>query len=171
MKLNKNNPNFWALIGFGVGAVIASAGTFVHPLDSLLGGLIQAALWFGVSSFVLRKKNSSSISPEKSVLNTLQEKRSNNLATASIKTCDKCGKELEAVWGHCPACLGTRFTHKQKELNPFAERSEEAMLEAFPAPVASSDSNVTEFKICPMCAEEIKFAAKKCRYCQEMLDD
>jgi hypothetical protein len=54
--MNTRNPKFWALIGFGVGAVIASAGTIVHPLDSLFGGLIQAAIWFGVSSFILRKR-------------------------------------------------------------------------------------------------------------------
>jgi hypothetical protein len=46
--MNTRNPKFWALIGFGVGAVIASAGTIIHPLDSLFGGLIQAGLWFGV---------------------------------------------------------------------------------------------------------------------------
>jgi hypothetical protein len=26
-----------------------------------------------------------------------------------------------------------------------------------------------EFKTCPMCAEQIRFAAKKCRFCQHML--
>jgi hypothetical protein len=169
--MNTRNPKLWALIGFGVGAVIASAGAVVHPLDSLIGGLIQAALWFGVSSFVLRKKNSSDISSEKSALNTSREKRSNNLDSTSLKTCDKCGKELEPVWGHCPACLGTSFTHKQRELNPFAERSEEAMLNAFPAPVTSPDANVPEFKVCPMCAEQIKYAAKKCRYCQHLMGE
>ena len=167
--MNKNNPNFWALIGFGVGAVIASAGTIVHPLDSLFGGLIQAALWFGVSSFILRKKNSSSISSEKSLLNTSQEKSSENLTTTPLKTCDRCGKEIESFWGHCPACLGTNFTHKRRELNPFAERSKEAMLDAFPAPATSSDANASDFKVCPMCAEQIKLAAKKCRYCQHLM--
>ncbi len=169
--MNTRSPKFWALIGFGVGAVIASAGTIVHPLDSLFGGLIQAALWFGVSSFVLRKKNSSGNSTDKRQLNTSQGVGNNNRGTTSFKTCDKCGKELEVNWGHCPACLGTSFTHKQREINPFAERSEEAMFDAFPASVTSSDAAAPEFKVCPMCAEQIKFAAKKCRYCQHMMGE
>ena len=49
------SPKFWASIGFGVGAVIASAENIVSFLDSIIGGLIQAAIWFGISSYILNK--------------------------------------------------------------------------------------------------------------------
>ena len=54
--MNTSNPRFWALIGFGVGAVIALAGSTATPLDSLIGGLIQAGIWFGVSYLILKRK-------------------------------------------------------------------------------------------------------------------
>lgn len=54
--MNKSNPRFWALIGFGVGAVIAAGGNVNSPLDALLGGAIQAAIWFGVSYLILKRK-------------------------------------------------------------------------------------------------------------------
>ena len=54
--MNSKNPKFWALIGFGVGAVIAAAGGVTTPLDSIIGGIIQAAIWFGVSSLILQKR-------------------------------------------------------------------------------------------------------------------
>ncbi len=37
--------------------------------------------------------------------------------------------------------------------------------------IASQLDGTPEFKVCPMCAEDIKFAAKKCRYCHQMLDN
>ena len=55
--MNSKNPKFWALIGFGAGAVFAAAGTMSSPFESLVGGLIQAAIWYGISSLILRKKN------------------------------------------------------------------------------------------------------------------
>ena len=54
--MNSRNPKFWALVGFGVGAVIATAGGVTTPLDSIIGGVIQAFIWFGVSSLIINKK-------------------------------------------------------------------------------------------------------------------
>ena len=54
--MNTSNPKFWALIGFVVGVVIAAGGTISTPLDALFGGLIQAAIWFGVSTLIIRRK-------------------------------------------------------------------------------------------------------------------
>jgi hypothetical protein len=51
----KNDPKFWALIGFGFGAVLASGGSLSNPVDSLLGGVIQAAIWFFVARGVIRR--------------------------------------------------------------------------------------------------------------------
>ena len=54
--MNTKSPKFWSAIGFGVGAVAAAGGSLASPLDSLFGGLLQAAIWYGVSSLILRKK-------------------------------------------------------------------------------------------------------------------
>ena len=128
IQMNKNNPNFWALIGFGVGAVIASAGTIVHPLDSLFGGLIQAAIWYGVARLILRKKSSRVYIPDSPIKHT-------------FKFCRKCMLEVPEDKSWCANCGCVDFS--------------------FTTP---------EVKNCPMCSEEIKISAKKCRFCQEMLE-
>jgi len=80
----------------------------------------------------------------------LEEKIVDDLVMA--KVCYSCGIPAEELWHlECKACGETTFVHKK-----------------IPKSVEAANP---EFKTCPMCAEEIKFAAKKCRYCQHMLDN
>jgi xanthine/uracil permease len=57
--MNFSNPIFWAVAGFFVGFVVASGGTVSNPIDSLLGGLLQAGIWYLVSKLILKRKKKS----------------------------------------------------------------------------------------------------------------
>lgn len=55
--MNIKNPSFWALAGFAFGFVVASGGDISSPLDSVVGGLLQAGIWYFVSRLILSKKS------------------------------------------------------------------------------------------------------------------
>jgi hypothetical protein len=129
--MNSSNPKFWALVGFIFGAVIAAGGSMASPIESIVGGIIQAAIWFGVSSLILQKRNKQKISNAQSNKTPVKQ---------------------------APVIPG--FSQ---------ESSEEALARMFNLTDSSIQDSSEEFKNCPMCAEQIRFAAKKCRFCQHML--
>ena len=92
-------------------------------------------------------------------------------AMTSIKTCTSCKNVVPISKTFCAFCSGTMFTHSQLEISKVPQTSEEAMYEIFSPEVSRINDNLPELKVCPMCAEQIKFAAKKCRYCQHLLDE
>jgi len=171
--MNSRNPKFWALVGFGVGAVIATAGGVTTPLDSIIGGVIQAFIWFGVSSLIINKKNLkfNSDSKNSSVLNLMAKNSEDILKLQAIKSCDRCKSPVLMSEIVCHKCAGTKFIHSEVSTGFKQESSEEALARLFSETKPQNQPEDLEFKYCPMCAEQVRFAAKKCRYCQHIFEN
>jgi len=168
---------FWVVYVFGVmgsiqtyqttygGSVLSLAGI----IDNFIVPLIAAAVIVGLVSLVHRtylkikdrylgkqpgliarvRDEVDKVDDATATSNYFGNKKSSDLLT--VKVCQNCAAIAGEMWEtECTACAGTVFTHSQ-----------------IPRPINEINP---EFKICPMCFEKIKYEAKKCRYCQHMLD-
>jgi ribosomal protein L40E len=147
--MNSKNPKFWALIGFGLGAVLAAAGQVATPLDSIVGGLIQAGIWFGVSTLILKSKAQTVAKSIPDNSGSIKFNNSEEFVTSKI--CDQCSKPVPMDFVKCSLCNGSTFTHKRIAKSEAVE--------------ITSPNLYPDTKLCKFCAEEVKFAAVKCKHC------
>jgi hypothetical protein len=54
--MNTSNPKFWAVFGFVVGFLFALGGADVRVIDGVVGGLLQMAIWFGISTLFIKAR-------------------------------------------------------------------------------------------------------------------
>ena len=165
------------------GAIDASLAIFISYL--LITPIYGIRLYFRKSNFEPQVKISNSedfylpnldMSNGRNNFNIRESQNSNEEQMKSpFKICDKCKVQVPMFNSVCPKCSGTSFTHinsNTSSLEDWTLSSEEARAEAIrmAADIYIEAKLTPDSKTCPMCAEEIKYAAKKCRYCQHMLD-
>ena len=147
---------------FGGGRVVQvtcradSSGAFT----GIQAGLISLLIGFGLIGLIFFNPIKQFFVKRSLPIEIQSVTSSDDETLVDIKLCDYCESNVPLDLQICPKCEGTNFNYKSVSMAKSIKQS--------------GDVNVNltdgQTKKCPSCAEEIKFEAIKCRYCQQSFE-